>query len=71
MGRPCRPACRPDVRLSRPAWLVGGKTDCGVVDDVQALDLSTMAWEAVQSATAGESCLRAGGLSCDALCVPP
>ena len=50
------------------AWLAGGKTDCGVVDDVMALDLTTSVWYEVDTPTVGVSCLRKGGLSCNDLC---
>ena len=50
------------------AWLTGGKTDCGVVDDLMRLDLETATWEDVTTATVGVSCLRKGGLNCNDLC---
>jgi hypothetical protein len=49
-------------------WLSGGKTDCGVVDDVVALDLESLTWTEVDTATVGVSCLRKGGLTCNDLC---
>jgi hypothetical protein len=50
------------------AFVTGGKTDCGAVDDVFRLDLSTGAWTEEVPATVGESCLRAGGGECKSLC---
>ena len=50
------------------AWLTGGKTDCGVVDDLVRLDLNDHTWEDVTTATVGVSCLRRGGLTCNDLC---
>ena len=49
-------------------WLSGGKTDCGVVDDVMALDLESLTWTEVDPATVGVSCIRKGGLTCNDLC---
>ncbi len=50
------------------AWLTGGKTDCGAVDDLMRLDLESATWEDVTTATVGVSCLRKGGLNCNDLC---
>lgn len=51
------------------AFLMGGKTDCGAVDDLFRLDLATAVWTEEVPATVGESCLRAGGgASCKSLC---
>jgi hypothetical protein len=56
------------VTGEKTVWLSGGKTDCGVVDDVMALDLETWSWTEVDTATVGVSCLRKGGLTCNDLC---
>lgn len=40
------------------AWMFGGKTDCGAVDDMWKLDLETLAWKEVVTARSGEVCLR-------------
>ena len=50
------------------AWLTGGKTDCGVIDDVLALDLETLTWSEVETPTVGVGCLRKGGLTCNDYC---
>ena len=50
------------------AWVTGGKTDCGNIDDVFELDLATAAWTERVTATVGEVCLRKGGLNCNDLC---
>ena len=50
------------------AWLTGGKTDCGAVDDLVRLDLETATWEDRTTATVGVTCLRKGGLNCNDLC---
>ena len=50
-------------------WVMAGKTDCGVADDLMRLDLSALTWEDVTSATVGLSCLRKGGLNCNDLCL--
>lgn len=50
------------------AFLTGGKTDCGNVDDLFSYDFADEAWEERVTATVGESCIRKGGLSCNDLC---
>lgn len=47
--------------------LFGGKTDCGLINDVWAFSVSDGAWSNLSSATVGESCLR-NAASCTALC---
>ncbi|MEC9073392.1 MAG: kelch repeat-containing protein, partial [Myxococcota bacterium] len=51
------------------AWLMAGKTDCGVADDLVRLDLNDHTWDDVTPATVGVSCLRKGGLNCNDLCL--
>lgn len=50
------------------AFVMGGKTDCGAIDDVYHLDFETDTWTQVVVASFGESCLRKGGLNCVGLC---
>lgn len=50
------------------AFLTGGKTDCGNVDDLFAYDFAGESWEELVTATIGEVCIRKGGLSCNDLC---
>jgi hypothetical protein len=50
------------------AWTTGGKTDCGVIDDLFELDIETGEWTELTFSTVGESCLRKGGLNCNDLC---
>lgn len=50
------------------AWTTGGKTDCGVIDDLFELDVDAGAWTELTFSTVGESCLRKGGLNCNDLC---
>lgn len=45
----------------------GGKTDCGVVDDIWAFDLASDTWTEWAGATTGEVCLRAYA-ECEGLC---
>ncbi|MCX5747780.1 MAG: hypothetical protein NT062_35390 [Proteobacteria bacterium] len=49
-------------------WIFGGKTDCGVVNDVWRLDGSTATWQLVRPATGGEACNRTGNTACTTLC---
>lgn len=49
-------------------WLHGGKTDCGVIDDLFRLDLKTYKWHEVTISTVGNSCVRKGGLKCNDYC---
>jgi N-acetylneuraminic acid mutarotase len=45
----------------------GGKTDCGVIDDVWSYDLADDTWSEQYSANSGEICLRAFA-ECESLC---
>lgn len=45
----------------------GGKTDCGVINDVWGFSVKDEAWTDRSTATMGESCLRASA-SCTGLC---
>ena len=45
----------------------GGKTDCGVINDVWTFDYATDSWTEHSSATSGEICLRAYA-ECESLC---
>ena len=49
-------------------WLHGGKTDCGVIDDLFRLDLKTYKWHEVTISTVGNGCVRKGGLKCNDYC---
>lgn len=48
--------------------VMGGKTDCGIVDDVWKLHLQDLSWELLQEPTVGVSCERYGIEGCDAFC---
>ena len=48
-------------------YVHGGKSDCGLVDDVWRLDMDDGKWTALQPASIGESCLRFSD-SCIDLC---
>ena len=49
--------------------MFGGKTDCGLVDDVWAFDLTREAWFNLIEATAGQACVRENDPeSCVAFC---
>jgi hypothetical protein len=50
------------------AVVFGGKTDCGIADDLWTLSLGDLTWTEVLEATVGESCIRAGGEGCHDLC---
>lgn len=45
----------------------GGKTDCGIINDVWAWEVGSAAWTERSPATAGEICLRAFA-ECESLC---
>lgn len=52
------------------AYAMGGKTDCGIVDDLVRFNFETDDWEVLTRATAGEVCLRkGGGDTCSGLCL--
>ncbi|MBA2320797.1 MAG: hypothetical protein H0V89_06545 [Deltaproteobacteria bacterium] len=46
-------------------WIFGGKTDCGLINDVWSLDGDV--WTSRSGATSGESCVRANA-ACETLC---
>ena len=50
------------------AYVTGGKTDCGNINDVWALDLATAEWTSLRPPTGGEACNRSGRTSCTTLC---
>lgn len=50
------------------ALILGGKTDCGIVDDVWELTLGDFSWELLMEPTVGVSCERYGIEGCDAFC---
>ncbi len=56
------------VQSSTTAYAFGGKTDCGNVNDVWALDLAAGTWRSVRPATGGEACNRTGRTGCTTLC---
>lgn len=49
-------------------WVAGGKTDCGVVDDLWSFDFAAGTWTQRTPATVGEACVRKGGTSCTDYC---
>jgi hypothetical protein len=52
------------------AYAMGGKTDCGIIDDLARFDFGGAQWEILTRATAGEVCLRkGGGDTCSGLCL--
>ncbi len=50
------------------AWVYGGKTDCGLADDLWRLDLDSLQWEPVVEPTVGIACERAGIEGCTSYC---
>jgi hypothetical protein len=50
------------------AFVFGGKTDCGNINDVWTLDLASGAWSQLRPATGGEACNRSGRTGCTTLC---
>ena len=53
---------------NRDLYVVGGKTDCGIVDDVWRLNMSDLSWELLFEPTVGVSCERYGIEGCDSFC---
>lgn len=49
-------------------WMAGGKTDCGIVDDLFRLDFADDTWTELTPANVGEVCIRQGGTNCNGLC---
>lgn len=50
------------------AYALFGKTDCGNINDVWALDMTTGVWELLRPPTGGEACNRSGAVMCSMLC---
>jgi N-acetylneuraminic acid mutarotase len=50
------------------AWILGGKTDCGNVNDVWQLSLPSASWTLRRASTDGEACNRTGRTDCTTLC---
>lgn len=48
--------------------LFGGRTDCGVVNDVWTLDVATTTWRQTHPSFSGLSCPRSGRTNCTSLC---
>ena len=53
----------PDGQL----WIFGGKTDCGIINDVWSFSSSSETWTEQSPATSGEICLRAYA-ECETMC---
>lgn len=56
------------VQDATRAWVFGGKTDCGNINDVWELTLGTGDWERRRTSTGGEACNRTGRTGCATLC---
>lgn len=56
------------VQNATTAYVFGGKTDCGNVNDVWSLALADGAWTLLRATTAGEACNRTGRTDCTTLC---
>jgi len=56
------------VQSTSTGFVFGGKTDCGNINDVWAMDLPTGAWSQRRPATGGEACNRSGATQCTTLC---
>jgi N-acetylneuraminic acid mutarotase len=50
------------------AYVIGGKTDCGNVNDVWALHFGSGTWSLLRPTTGGEACNRSGRVGCTTLC---
>ncbi len=48
--------------------IFGGKTDCGLINDVWSYDVATTTWTELSPATSGQACLRANQAGCTTLC---
>jgi hypothetical protein len=46
------------TRAGDRLMVFGGKTDCGLINDVWQFDLASNAWTELSAASAGESCVR-------------
>lgn len=57
----------------RGEWLIfGGKTDCGIINDVWIFDPRRLSWTEVSKSTKGESCNRRDDvIQCAAMCHSP
>lgn len=57
------------VMMADRIVVVGGKTDCGIVDDVWALDTKDFSFELLLEPTVGVACERFGIEGCASLCL--
>jgi len=53
---------------NRDLYVIGGKTDCGIVDDVWRLNMVNLSWELLFEPTVGVSCERYGIEGCESFC---
>ncbi len=67
-GAPERRYAFVHVQSGGEAFVFGGKTDCGNINDVWSLALSDGAWTQLRPATGGEACNRSGRTGCTSLC---
>ena len=57
------------AQSSTRGFMIFGKTDCGNVNDVWAVDFANPAWALVgANSTSGEACARSGNTMCTRLC---
>lgn len=56
------------VQSATDAYVFGGKTDCGNINDVWSIALATGAWTQLRPPTGGEACNRSGRTGCTTLC---
>lgn len=50
------------------ALILGGKTDCGSINDAWSFDFEAGTWDVMSIATQGEACNRTGRVGCSTLC---
>lgn len=56
------------VQSSTHAYVFGGKTDCGNINDVWSIELASGDWAQLRPPTGGEACNRSGRTGCTTLC---
>ena len=68
LGSPERREAHGFAQLGAQFYLVGGRSDCGLLADVWTFDPALGTWKELKPPFTGTSCARSGKLNCTTLC---
>jgi hypothetical protein len=68
LGSPERREAHGFAELGSRFYLVGGRSDCGVMADVWSFEPAAGSWKELKPPFTGTSCARSGKLNCTTLC---